>query len=73
MIDPRAMKGEWFVSSGIKSNRKCDFNVHHDGQFWYRLLQDIEHQAEESKHFPDIQRYVLESIEIRQQLKDQGF
>ena len=73
MINPAVSSPEWFISAGVKANRVLEFSVRQDGNFWYGLLKDIEDQAEESKHFPDIQRLVLESIEIRSQLKEQGF
>ena len=73
MFNPDAMSSDWFVSAGVKAHRKEQFSVRQSGKFWDGVLHDIEQQAEESKHFPDIQRYVLRSIEIRAQLKEQGF
>ena len=73
MIDLSEVGSDWFVSAGVKANRKSSFTVEQDGRFWMDLLRDIEGQAETSQNFTDIQRLVLRSLAIRQQLKKQGF
>lgn len=73
MVASTDLKTEFFISAGVKANRTRKFRVEADGQFWYDVLKDIETSAEHSDHFPDIARQTLRAIEIREQLKKQGF
>lgn len=73
MIASDELTEDFFVTQGVKSNRRKRFHIEQDGKFFYELLQDLERQAEESHHFDEIAKHVLKAIEIRQQLKLQGF
>ena len=62
-----------FHTKGIKANRHRQYAVEFTGERWYSLLEILEKMAEESHHFNQIAEFVSAALDIRRQLRQQGF
>ncbi len=62
-----------YETQGIKANRCKPYTVELDGQRWYRYMQRLERRAIESTEFGEVVECVLDYLDIRDQLRRQGF
>ena len=62
-----------YETQGIRANRHKDLAVIFTGERWYRLLRLFEKRAEQSAEFSEISEWVTAVVDVRHQLKRQGF
>lgn len=64
---------EFMRTRGIKHNRNRHYTITLCGESWYALLHNLEERAEHSNNFVEIKDLVILAVEIRSQLRTEGF
>jgi hypothetical protein len=64
---------EYLRTAGMKANNDREYSVTLYGKSYYYLLEILEGGAERSAEFTELLPMVFLAVEIRSQLREQGF